>query len=416
MNQYEISKKKLRYLNFFWIGFIIYTLGSTFSVTGRLDIKVCQAIQILGLALMFGTVSHLIQFKFNNNFLRFFYTIYFGWLLGIVFRDFDNILNYSFLKEFLFGSGMLYLSSLIMLLPVNFTYIKKFFDIIFILGIFYLMLNLLFIKDLIYGGGNSNAKGMVEVFADLSFSNGFILLTFNYHNKKKQALAIIVILLTILMATINARRGLLLMSTNMALISFIIYTYFSKNKFKIFYFSILAALIATLYVANMYKAYDNKIFGSILGRGTEDTRSNVEIYFYDDMKTNDWIIGRGINGQYFCPGVEENQLTNYRINIETGYLQTILKGGLISLGLFLIIAIPGIVKGLFYSKNILSKAAGIWILMALINSYPTIYEGFTLKYLLVWVCIGICYNREIRKIKEIDLKNIFMELPETKFY
>ena len=92
------------------------------------------------------------------------------------------------------------------------------------------------------------------------------------------------------------------------------------------------------------------------------TQERVELYFYDDMKTKDWIIGRGINGEYFLSNVEENQITNYRRNIETGYLQTILKGGLISLGLFIFIAIPALIKGLFYSKNILSKAAAIWIL------------------------------------------------------
>jgi hypothetical protein len=143
-----------------------------------------------------------------------------------------------------------------------------------------------------------------------------------------------------------------------------------------------------------------------LERGDEDTRSAVEIYFYDDMKTKDWIIGKGINGEYFAPDIEKEQLTNYRSNIETGYLQTILKGGLISLGLFILIAVPALLKGIFYSRNILSKAAGIWILMALINSYPSTVNTFTLRYLLVWISIGICYSKEIRQMENSYIKDI----------
>ena len=119
------------------------------------------------------------------------------------------------------------------------------------------------------------------------------------------------------------------------------------------------------------------------------------------MKTKDWIIGRGSDGEYFCPDIEENQLTDYRNTIETGYLQTILKGGLISLILFLLIAIPAIIKGIFFSKNTLSKAAGIWILMNIINSYPTVVNGFDLPYLLVWISIGICYSQQIRNMPEM---------------
>jgi hypothetical protein len=412
---YETSKKALRYLDFFWLGFIIFTLGGGLSSTGHVSIKFCQIIEVPGLILMFVTAINIIQFKFSNKYLRFFYVIYFGWLLGIIFRDFSLLLSFSFIKGFFFeGIGMLYLSPLIMLFPLKLTYLKRIFDVIFISGIFYLIYNLLFIKDIISRGESS--KAIVESFSELSFSSGFILLTFAYHDKKKQLIAIAAILVTILTAVMNARRGLLSMCAEIILISFLLYTYFSKKKLVIIYLTILAALAAAIYINGLYKVQSSKIFGNIIERGTEDTRTNVELYFYDDMKTKDWIIGRGIDGQYFCPDIEENQVTNYRTNIETGYLQTILKGGLISLGLFILIAVPAMIKGFFYSKNILSKAAGFWILMALVNSYPTIYEGFTLKYLLVWVSIGICYSKEIRKIKESNIRNIFRGISKEKMF
>lgn len=357
---------------------------------------------------MLGALFFILDYKIKNSYLRFLYIIYYIWLVGIIVRGFA--FNFSFIKSFFFeGVGMLYFTPLFVLYPLNFTHLKKLFDVIFIMGILYILYNLVFINDL--KGGSVNSKGMVEVFSDLSFPSGFILLTFAYHKPKKQIVALTAVLFISLMALINARRGLLLMYSNMFIVSFIMFTYFSPKKFMLIYLAILTGLLALLYASGVYKARSSKIFGSIVDRGTEDTRTVVELYFYDDMKEKDWIIGRGINGEYFCPDIEENQLTNYRSNIETGYLQNILKGGLVSLGLFVLIAVPAIFKGLFYSKNVLSKAAAFWILFAIINSYPTIFEGFTLKFILVWISIGICYSKDIREIKEKDMKSIFLQIP-----
>ncbi len=149
----------------------------------------------------------------------------------------------------------------------------------------------------------------------------------------------------------------------------------------------------------------------ITDRITEDTRTPVEKCFYDDMKTKDWIIGKGMMGTYYCPGVDdtssETVYTDYRSMIETDYLNIILKGGIISLGLLLLITIPAVVKGLFYSKNILSKAAALWILLWLIDLYPATVTTFTLNHLLVWISVGICYSKTIRNMEETAIQEIF---------
>lgn len=161
--------------------------------------------------------------------------------------------------------------------------------------------------------------------------------------------------------------------------------------------------VASLYASSIYNIKDSKIFGFLASRGTEDTRTLVELYFYDDMKENDWIFGKGIAGKYFCPDIEENQETNYRYLIETGYLQMILKGGLINLILLLLILIPAVLLGFFNSKNILSKAAAIWILLFLFKSYPTIATTFDVSYALVWFSVGICYSKQLRNMTDSDI-------------
>jgi len=407
----NITKKKLRNLNIFWIGFAIYCLSYTLTATNHANFKFLQAFQALGLICIFSTIISLIQIKFDNLYLKIIYLIYIFWLFSLIIKGYNFLFNFTYLKFFLFDpsyGGMLYFAPLMLLFPRDLVYYKKAFDIIIILGGFYILYDVVFVKDLLNADRTSlESQGIVETFSNLSFSCGFLLLTYAYHSKKKQLLALAIMIFSLLFAIIRARRGLILMYGNMIFFSYILFFFHSKIKLLIIYFTIFIALLGAIYISGIYKLQDNRIFGFLADRGTEDTRSDVALYFYSDMKTKDWIIGRGIDGEYFAPGIEEDQLTNYRSVIETGYLQTILKGGIISLGLFLFIAIPAIIKGLFYSKNTLSKAAGIWILMSLINLYPAIVNTFTLQYLLVWISIGICYSKKLRDLPEDFLKKYF---------
>jgi len=405
-----VNKKQLKSLNNFWLGFIVYTFSGLPSNTTYVSIVICQGVQIIGVILMAISIIYLIQFKFDNQYLKFIYILYCAWLFTLLLKGFQFLTNYSYLKDFLFNpyEGMLYFAPLVLLFPRNLVFYKKVFDVIAVCGIFYIIYNTLFIKQVLSADRSSvTGTGIVETLSDLSFSSGFVVLTYAYHHRKRQWLALGVVSLAFFFAVIRARRGLTLMYTEIVLVSYILYVFHSKMKFLIIYLTAFIALLGVFYVSGVYRPHENRLFGSLLERGNENTRERVELYFQDDMKTKDWIMGRGIRGEYFCPDVEENQLTNYRQTIETGYKQTILKGGLISLGLFLLIAVPAILKGLFFSKNILSKIAAIWIVMCLINSYPGTVNAFTLQYLLVWMSIGICYSKNIRNLRDDDLKKLF---------
>jgi hypothetical protein len=127
------------------------------------------------------------------------------------------------------------------------------------------------------------------------------------------------------------------------------------------------------------------------------------------MKPVDWIIGKGINGQYYCPGVElgQGRVSIFRRGIETDYLTIILKGGIVSLGLMLLIILPAIVKGFFKSKNLLAKASATWIFLYLVSLYPAPVTTFTLNYLIVWISIGLCYSQKFRNLTDDDLIGYF---------
>ena len=411
--QLTIGKTEIRYLNIFWIGLILYSVGAIFSATEALNIKLCQAVQALGVVAMIPFAILLCRKKIDSAYLRPMFLLYMVWLIFVIFRGKSTSLSYGFIKDFLFGfnnNGLIYLAPLILLFPRKFYYYKKLFQIISIATLVYLSLCVIFIKKLAIRGDDVMGQTIIESLFDLAIPPAFILLTYRYHSNKKNLLAIVAIAITLLFSVIRARRGLIFITSCMSFYSVLFYFFQTRKKFVMIYFGILFIVGAVVYSSTLYNIQSNKLIGFLYERGNEDTRSQVEVLFYDDMKMNDWIVGRGIDGEYFAPDIEKEQVTNFRTVIETGYLQIILKGGLISLGLLLLITVPAIINGIFFSANILSKAAAIWILQFLINLYPQNSVSFNLGYLIVWISVGICYSKEIRNLPDNLIKKMLYAL------
>jgi hypothetical protein len=303
-----------------------------------------------------------------------------------------------------------YFAPFILLFPHKIVFYKRLFQVVVVLGVFYLMLDVLYFRDLLNRDiSNVKSRNVVEVFSrHLAMPITFLLIAYSYQTKKVKYLAFFIVFLTILFAIIRARRGMLFTLVTPMIFAAFIYFVESRKKIAIFLISIVSVVFIGAYGLAFFN--ESSFFSSFRSRVDEDTRSGVEECFYSDMKANDWVIGKGINGRYYCPHIDPNSLTDYRSIIETDYLNIILKGGIVSLSLFLLIAIPAAVKGIFYSNNNLSKAAGFWVFLWLINLYPTTVVSFNLNYLLFWIAIGICYSKKIRSIPEDLMKLYFSNL------
>ena len=310
-----------------------------------------------------------------------------------------------------YGGILLYFVPLILVFPKTNFFLSKIFNAVIICSFIYVIYIVLFISDLLILGTDVESQAKIEYFSKtLSIPCGFILFSYPYYKKSHVFWALFVILLTLFFATIRARRGLMFMCSSILVISLIKYFYINKGNLVNRYLPFILLPFIVILTINIYNVNKNSAFNLITERLEEDTRTGIELFFYADMETEDWIIGRGINGIYYCPvGIDDNvfSIPDYRGGVETDYLTIILKGGLISLGLLLLIAFPAIIKGLFYSKNSLSKAASLWILLWMIDLYPTTVTTFTLNYLLVWISISLCYSNELRNLSDDTIKEIF---------
>lgn len=401
------------FLNYFLLGFALYTVFFCLTSAGKFNYVVGQSIQLLGIGLMIPSGFLLLRPGLESKNLTIVFSAYVIWLAGVVLRGLT--LDYEVIKALLFEGWfgvMPYLAPLVLLFPKNFFLYKRMFDLIIVFCLVNLVLDTLFIPDLVSlasDNGNVVGKSMVEQFAKtISIPAGFILLTYPYHNKKRVFLALFTLVLNLMLGVFKARRGIIFMVSLPMMISYLIYLYQSQIKVKgtLMFLTIGLGLFLNTVALNMFEK--SSLFKYLNERGLEDTRSGVEIRFYEDMGWQDWMAGKGMLGKYYCPEVPSpDDRTGYRKVIETDFLQIILKGGIISLLLLLVILIPAIWKGLFMSRNLLAKAAATWILLALINMYPSYINTFTLNYLLVWISVGICYSKTIRNMPDEVLKSYF---------
>lgn len=407
---FSVRKSEDNLLNLFWFGFVLYTASYTISMTQQVNYIFCQIFQILGLVIAIPSALSLMKFKIENKYLQVIFTLYCLWLTVTVLRGFRT--DYESVKIMLFDAwfGLLpYFVPLLLLFPQKPLYYKRLFTVILILGLIYILYDVLFIKDLLNSDKkNLRSQAIVEYFSrTLAVPSLFILLTFKYQSKKIRYFATFVITLLILFALVRARRSLLATTVLALVFVYILYLSQSNQKLSVVLGSFIVGIFLLLIGVEFFNSNKDGLFKSIIERGLEDTRTGVEKCFYKDMQLKDWVMGKGINGEYFCPGIDKEDITGYRDVIETDYLQTILKGGLISLILFLLIAIPAMIKGLFYSKNMFAKAAGIWILYVLLNMYPASINTFTMQYLLVWFAIGICYSNVLLTMPENEITAYF---------
>jgi len=418
-NLLTVSKKQETSLNIFWFGFFIYTLFYVLSMveSGFISPANCQAFQILGFLGMIMGCMGLMKFKFDSNYLKQLFILNLIYSATIVLRgsQYDKEALKQMLLNVVFGI-LPYFASVVLLLPRNIAAYKKIFTVLLFFGASYLVCVFLFYNTLRdYDRLNLAAQGLVEdLTVMLALPVGYMLICYPYNiaNKKdmfgigkKNAFMIFMFIVTLFFAIFRARRGLIFMCLTTFLCVGMIAILSTKKKMLIIILTSLVILIASLFVFSMK---DHHIFNFLIERGEEDTRTGVEVWMYADMSPTDWVIGKGIKGQYYCPVVEnvnDAEGAGYRDNIETGYLQIILKGGIISLALLLLMFVPAVYKGLFKSKNVLSKAAALWIFLWIIYLYPSGGIVFTMNYVLVWIAVGICYSEKIRNLPDSTIKN-----------
>lgn len=243
----------------------------------------------------------------------------------------------------------------------------------------------------------------------LPFLSAFILGLGTYLNSRQRKINFAIWVIYFILMMLNARRNV---SFSLLLYAFIAYMFVSYSSLKknmaksilIALFSILALLILMLNLDSLASG----IFSNMAGRLNDDSRSGVTELFFADFATSpvsDWIFGRGMDGGYYQVETNEEtgEISDNRQIIETGYLQLMMKGGIVYDVIIILFMFTAIVSGFKRHNKTISYVTAI-LMTYFIDLYTTNPVcSFSVRSILFWFCISILLNYKNQKEKSYSL-------------
>lgn len=356
------------------------------------------------------------EFKlYRNNSLRhlygyekFLYVILFLISIGIIIRG-DWPTSPKDIALHILGTQTYILPFIIVTLP-NEKYFSDIIKLFFKISLFVIPLWIINVSDLVQVG-TYKAEG---IGAYLPFLSAFILGLGTCLNGRQRKINFSIWAVYFILMMLNARRNV---SFSMLLYAFIAYMFVSYSSLKknmaksilIVLFSILALLILML---NM-ESLTSGLFSNMAGRLNDDTRSGVEELFFADFATSpvsDWIFGRGMDGGYYQVETNEEtgEISDNRKVIETGYLNMILKGGLIYDIILILIMIQALKRG-YNARNKTHSYIATILITYFIDLYTTNPVcTFSVRSILFWFCVNVLLKRKNKYTEYQKLEKSYM--------
>lgn len=369
---------------------------------------------ILILILIYSSSKFLISFYFSNKYFEIVFWLFFAYGIVVVLR------GWSFAPRDLISFLRVPYIFWPFLIPLFVFFIKDirvFFHLmycLYFLGVFFLIV---LVVDPSIGLERATAEPFILY---LCFGSGFLWMNSKYLDRKIVNINFVVILVSILSLIYLARRAGLGLQ-----LGFLIFGYGLSLFWRIrpMIFRLLPALsILLIFVFILFGNISSSFTHRIDERILQDSRSGVVELFYMDMQGS-LLFGKGINGTYFCPiggTVEQDDMVYtevyYRDTIENGYLQLVLSGGWVHVVLFLLVLIPAAFNGIFRASNNLVRSSALIILLWLIYMFGFGQPSLSIGYVLVWICVGICYHEDIRGLSDEQIvKQFATEKPKFVF-
>lgn len=348
------------------------------------------------------------DFKFENSYFKFIFSLFILYQLIIVLRGIS--FSYYNIKVYMQTAYVFwpFLIPLFIFFDKNLVTFGLLFKWIYYSGVFFLLITLALPTLLLH-------RATAETYTGFFIPCGFLLLNATYISNRKVNLSFFVILISIISLTYLARR-----SSLGSLLGFVVTAYFlnliSNSKTKLFrYFPLIIIIVVFVLFSQSFENSKEVLFNKMALRLSEDTRSGVFERFFYYMKEN-MIFGKGLNGTYYCPlwdaevDGEFFGAVQFRNLIENGYLQLLLTGGIVHIVLFVLVLLPAAIKGIFMSSNQFSKACGILIFLRLVDMSFYGLPVLSFSYILVWICVGVCYKTSIRRLTDDEVRTEFEKI------
>lgn len=407
---------KINPINKIFTGFTINAFADILTMFGASQI-IYLLIRIIG---WYYIISGFVSISKNGlkcqiigfqRFLLYFYIIQCvimivrGYLIDYSFpwKSFQGMINF----HFFFGLYWLaYILPITAFIPIKYYNFKLFLNFSYIFAIISIISSIINLKKItgqasLLASGEEGIYGYGTQYAAIFITFIFSVFCSKYVKASRWKVYISALFISILICAIAARRGataILLITFTMSLYYYLQIRFKGKTLISII-------LMSILFIICFYIFSQSTAFSFIQTRGMEDTRTAVDQALLNSMSDIEKIFGKGLNGRYFYN--IEKLSDGWRYSSETGFYTIVLRGGyLMAYTYILLLGLSGI-KGMFFSKNLLCKGGGCYIIISLLDLYPFGALSFSLNFFIIWLLVVLLQKNEIRNMNDYQIYQAF---------
>lgn len=241
----------------------------------------------------------------------------------------------------------------------------------------------------------------------------YVILTFPLQSSWKRIFTLVVSV-TIIAVSLTHRAGMMriIISYSIVLIYYVILKV-RLNKNVLYLITLCVLLLPFYFLYRGSTGYN--VFQEILGEPTEDySEQNLRIdtrtflyteVFRDLQMENRLILGKGIDGGYASEAFQ----TSSRQAVEVGFLQLMLKTGLVGAIVYFVLIFSAIFKALGKSNSIYIKCMGILLVSHVLMFFIENVLAFDLLNIVIWLVIGMCHSKELLRLNDSEIRSLFLK-------
>ena len=93
--------------------------------------------------------------------------------------------------------------------------------------------------------------------------------------------------------------------------------------------------------------------------------------------------------------------------VEVGFLQILLKIGIVGFVLYMTLIISAIFKALSKSKNLFIKSLGLLLAGYALMVFVENIIAYNSLNIIIWIVVGMCHSEALRKLSNQEIKDLF---------
>lgn len=245
-----------------------------------------------------------------------------------------------------------------------------------------------------------------------------ILLFWSYLPHGRRGFVLFATLVTLFFAVMwSARTDVL--TCGLLLLSAVFIEFFRQDRWRSKRQTAILLVVSCAFVLGLYMTTVREIPGAprwvnvrlskFFDEATVNTRvvkgHNLYTAFLQDFTASELLVGRGAMGTYSVDLhlADRGNLTKQRYQVECGYLQIVMNGGLILLAGFLCLVVPSIYLGIFRTQNLVTRACALIIVVRLVAMVPFGLPVTRVEYFIFWLAVGCCWSPVLRRVSETEM-------------